>query len=66
MVIFDRGFNLISLDKWYFYVQVKGNEEALARTAMVAAHNTATLSAYVTEVCNTSTDMALSDSKCFI
>ncbi|XP_026327310.1 huntingtin-interacting protein 1-related protein isoform X2 [Hyposmocoma kahamanoa] len=42
-------------------IEVKGNEETLARSAMFAAHNTATLSAYVTEVCNTSTDMELSD-----
>ncbi|XP_049873149.1 huntingtin-interacting protein 1 isoform X3 [Pectinophora gossypiella] len=41
--------------------EVQGNEETVARSAIVAAHNTATLSAYATEVCNISTDMQLSD-----
>ncbi|KAL0882978.1 hypothetical protein ABMA27_016469 [Loxostege sticticalis] len=41
--------------------QVKGNEESLARSAILAAHNAAQLSAYATEVSNLSTDIALSE-----
>ncbi|KAI8436986.1 hypothetical protein MSG28_010389, partial [Choristoneura fumiferana] len=41
--------------------EIKGHEEALARSAILAAHSTAQLSAYVSEVSNLSTDMALSD-----
>ncbi|XP_053609905.1 huntingtin-interacting protein 1 isoform X5 [Plodia interpunctella] len=41
--------------------QVKGSEESVARNAVATAHNAARLSAYVTDVCNVSTDMELSD-----
>lgn len=44
-------------------MQVKGNEEAVARSAISAAHNAASLSAYVIDVANVSTDMELSDSE---
>ncbi|XP_068633552.1 huntingtin-interacting protein 1 [Battus philenor] len=41
--------------------EVEGSEEAVAKSAVFAAHNTAQLSSYITDLCNVSTDMELSD-----
>ncbi|KAL4716721.1 hypothetical protein ACJJTC_004840 [Scirpophaga incertulas] len=41
--------------------QVKGNEETLAKSALLVAHSTAQLSAYITEVSNISTDVLVSE-----
>lgn len=49
-----------------FNQQVSGNEESVARSVIFAAHNTAQLSAYVSDVANVSTDITLSESKSFI
>ncbi|KAI5633674.1 i/LWEQ domain-containing protein [Phthorimaea operculella] len=46
--------------------ELKGNEESVAQAAIFAAHNTARLSAYVTEVCNTSTDIDKSETQAAI
>ncbi|XP_026739129.1 huntingtin-interacting protein 1 isoform X4 [Trichoplusia ni] len=40
---------------------VSGNEESVARSVIFAAHNTAQLSAYVSDVANVSTDITLSE-----
>ncbi|XP_038220524.1 huntingtin-interacting protein 1 isoform X2 [Zerene cesonia] len=39
--------------------QLEGNEEAIAKSAIYAAHNTAQLSSYASEVSNLSTDLEL-------
>lgn len=44
---------------------MSGNEESVARSVIFAAHNTAQLSAYVSDVANVSTDITLSESKSF-
>ncbi|KAL4719384.1 hypothetical protein ACJJTC_014820, partial [Scirpophaga incertulas] len=41
--------------------QVKGNEETIAKSALLVAHSTAQLSAYITEVSNISTDVLVSE-----
>ncbi|CAH2048720.1 unnamed protein product, partial [Iphiclides podalirius] len=41
--------------------QITGNEEAVAKSAVFAAHNTSRLSAYIMDLCNVSTDMEASE-----
>ncbi|CAG9786866.1 unnamed protein product [Diatraea saccharalis] len=41
--------------------QMKGNEESIAKSAILVAHSTAQLSAQLTDLSNTSTDAELSD-----
>lgn len=43
--------------------QVSGNEESVAKSAIIAAHNAAQLSAYVADVSNVSTDLTLAESE---
>ncbi|XP_047029734.1 huntingtin-interacting protein 1 isoform X3 [Helicoverpa zea] len=50
-----------ALEELSSHTEVSGNEESVAKSAIIAAHNTAQLSAYVAEVSNVSTDMALAD-----
>ncbi|XP_060803446.1 huntingtin-interacting protein 1 [Amyelois transitella] len=50
-----------ALDDLAKHSQMKGSEEPTARSAIALAHNAALLSSYVTEVCNVSTDIELSD-----
>ncbi|XP_026762045.1 huntingtin-interacting protein 1 isoform X5 [Galleria mellonella] len=50
-----------ALEELSKHTDLKGHEETAARSAILAAHNTAQLSAYVAELCGVSTDMALSD-----
>ncbi|PZC85734.1 hypothetical protein B5X24_HaOG215096 [Helicoverpa armigera] len=50
-----------ALEELSSHTKVSGNEESVAKSAIIAAHNTAQLSAYVAEVSNVSTDMALAD-----
>ncbi|KAJ8722216.1 hypothetical protein PYW08_004618 [Mythimna loreyi] len=50
-----------ALDELARHTEVAGNEESVARSAIVAAHNTAQLSAYVADVSNVSTDLALAE-----
>ncbi|XP_022837807.1 huntingtin-interacting protein 1 isoform X5 [Spodoptera litura] len=50
-----------ALDELARHTEVSGNEESVLKSAMFAAHNTAQLSAYVADVTNVSTDIALAE-----
>ncbi|XP_050557884.1 huntingtin-interacting protein 1 isoform X7 [Spodoptera frugiperda] len=50
-----------ALDELARHIEVSGNEESVLKSAMFAAHNTAQLSAYVADVSNVSTDIALAE-----
>ncbi|XP_059052001.1 huntingtin-interacting protein 1 [Achroia grisella] len=50
-----------ALDELAKHSAMKGHEDIAARSAILAAHNTAQLSAYVAELCGASSDIALSD-----
>lgn len=50
-----------ALEQLARHKDVKGNEESVAKSAILAAHNTAQLSAYVTDVSNVSTSTEISD-----
>ncbi|CAH0691969.1 unnamed protein product [Spodoptera exigua] len=50
-----------ALDELSRHTEVSGNEESVLKSAMFAAHNTAQLSAYVADVTNVSTDIALAE-----
>ncbi|XP_072949419.1 huntingtin-interacting protein 1 isoform X1 [Epargyreus clarus] len=43
------------------HTEVEGNEEVVAKSAIIASHSTAQLAAYVTEVSNVSTDIEIAD-----
>lgn len=50
-----------ALEQLAMYSNVSGNEESVAKSTIMAAHNTAQLSIYVADASNTSTDLELSD-----
>ncbi|RVE50912.1 hypothetical protein evm_004479 [Chilo suppressalis] len=60
----ERGAALLAaaaLEQLAAHTQVKGHEESVAKSAILAAHNTAQLSAQLSDLSNTSTDIELAD-----